>query len=73
MEKLLRCRDMGADCDFEACEKTPDEVLNTAIDHIRAIHRKRVSESDRKRARGSIQDAFCVPKGGYNLGGGSLS
>ena len=72
MEKLLRCRDLGVDCDFEACEKTADQVLNTAIDHARAMHRKRVSEKDRNKAKGAIQDAFCVPKGGYNPGGGSL-
>jgi len=28
---------------------------------------KDVSEKDRLRARAAVQDAFCVPKGGYNL------
>ena len=73
MEKLLRCRDLGPDCNFEACEETTEEVLKTAIDHARAIHGlKDISEKDRMRVREGIQDAFCVPKGGYNLGGGGI-
>jgi predicted small metal-binding protein len=73
MEKLLRCRDLGADCDFEACGENAEEVLKTAVDHARAIHGlKDISEKDRLRARAAVQDAFCVPKGGYNPGGGGL-
>ncbi len=73
MEKLLRCRDFGLDCDFEACGATPEETLKTALDHARAIHGlEHIPESARTRAREAIQDAFCVPKGGYNPGGGSL-
>jgi predicted small metal-binding protein len=71
MEKLLRCRDLGLDCDFEACGETPEETLKTAVDHARAIHGlKDIPEKDLTRARTAIQDAFCVPKGGYNPGGG---
>ncbi len=71
MEKLLRCRELGMDCDFEACGESADEALKTAVDHARAIHGlKDISEKDRKRARAAVQDAFCVPKGGYNPGGG---
>ena len=71
MEKLLRCRDLGMECDFEACEDTADEALKTAMDHARAIHGvKDIPEKDRARARAAVQDAFCVPKGGYNPGGG---
>jgi predicted small metal-binding protein len=73
MEKLLRCRDLGVDCDFEACGENAEEVLKTAVDHAWAIHGlKDVSEKDRLRARAAVQDAFCVPKGGYNPGGGGL-
>lgn len=73
MEKLLRCRDLGVDCDFEACGENAEEVLKTAVDHARAIHGlKDISEKDRLRARAAVQDAFCVPKGGYNPGGGGL-
>jgi len=47
MEKLLRCRDFGTDCDFEACGETAEEALKTAVDHARAIHGlKDISERD---------------------------
>lgn len=73
MEKLLRCRDLGPDCDFEACGETKEEVLKTAVDHARAMHGLQdISEKDRVRLQQAIQDAFCVPKGGYNPGGGGL-
>jgi predicted small metal-binding protein len=73
MEKLLRCRDFGTDCDFEACGETAEEALTTAVDHARAIHGlKEISDKDRMRARAAVQDAFCVPKGGYNPGGGGF-
>jgi predicted small metal-binding protein len=67
MEKLLRCSDLGFDCEFEACEGTANEVINTAVDHARALHGlKDISGKDRMEAQAAIQDAFCVPKGGYN-------
>ena len=72
MEKLLRCSDLGFNCDFEACEGTAEEVFITAVNHARAVHGlKDVSEKDRVHARGAVQDAFCVPKGGYNPGRGA--
>jgi predicted small metal-binding protein len=73
MERLLRCRDLGVDCDFEACGENAEEVLKTALDHARAIHGlKDILEKERLQARAAVQDAFCVPKGGYNPGGGGL-
>ena len=73
MEKLLRCRDFGVDCDFEACGETPEEVFKTAVDHAKAVHGvKDIPEKESARARTAIQDAFCVPKGGYNPGGGGF-
>ena len=72
MEKLLRYRDLGVNCDFEACGETTEEVLKTAVDHARAIHGlKDISEKDLMRAQESIQDSFCVPKGGYKPGRGT--
>ncbi len=68
MKKLLRCRDLGPDCDFEACGETAEEALKIAVDHAGAIHGlKDIPEKVRIRARGGVQDAFCVPKGGYNI------
>jgi predicted small metal-binding protein len=73
MEKLLRCRDLGPDCEFEACAETTDDALQIAIDHARAMHGlKEISGKDRRRARAAIQDSFCAPMGGYNPGEGAL-
>jgi len=33
MEKLLRCREFGTNCDFKACGETAEEVLETAVNH----------------------------------------
>jgi len=68
MEKLLRCREFGTDCEFEACAETADDAMQIAIDHARAVHGlKEISDKDRRRAKAAIQDSFCVPMGGYNL------
>jgi predicted small metal-binding protein len=45
MEKVLRCKDVGIDCSFEARGKTLDEVLKKAADHARKEHGvKRVTQ-----------------------------
>jgi len=45
MEKMLRCKDVGLDCSFEARGKTIDEVLKKAADHARKEHGvKRVTQ-----------------------------
>jgi len=45
MEKVLRCKDVGIDCSFEARGKTIDEVLKKAADHARKEHGvKRVTQ-----------------------------
>ena len=45
MEKMLRCKDVGIDCSFEARGKTIDEVLKKAADHARKEHGvKRVTQ-----------------------------
>ena len=71
MEKLLRCSDLGTDCTFEACGGSREEALKTLVDHARAIHGlKEIPEKKLAEVREAIQDAFCVPKGGYNPGPG---
>ena len=74
MEKLLRCRDLGQDCDFEACGDTEEEAFRTIADHAKAVHgMEGLSEKYLKRLRENVSDAFCVPKGGYNPGRGNRS
>jgi predicted small metal-binding protein len=38
MEKHLRCRDVGMDCDFEVRGKTEDEVMRQAAAHAQRTH-----------------------------------
>lgn len=44
MSKVLRCRDIGVECDFEARGKTIDEVLKQAKSHAKEHGIKRVTE-----------------------------
>lgn len=36
--KVLRCRDAGADCDFEARAETEEELMKIAAEHGKADH-----------------------------------
>ena len=38
MKKILKCRDVGVDCNFEASGKTEQEVLKKAAEHARKDH-----------------------------------
>jgi predicted small metal-binding protein len=38
MGKILRCKDIGVDCDFVAQGKTEEEVLKKAAEHARKEH-----------------------------------
>ncbi len=38
MAKILRCRDVGVDCDFEARGHTVDEVLQKCREHAKTTH-----------------------------------
>ncbi len=38
MAKVLRCRDVGVACDWEARGETEEEVLQKATEHARTVH-----------------------------------
>ena len=38
MTKVLKCRDVGLNCDFEARGKTEDEIMVQAAEHARRDH-----------------------------------
>jgi predicted small metal-binding protein len=38
MAKIIRCRDVGVDCDFEARGTTEKEVLDQCAEHGRSAH-----------------------------------
>ena len=57
MNKRLSCRDVGADCDFVACGKTEEEVMQQAADHARKDHNMNEIPKDlRDKARSAIHD-----------------
>lgn len=38
MAKVISCRDVGMDCDFEARGQTEQEVLRKCAEHARSAH-----------------------------------
>ena len=38
MAKVLKCRDVGMDCDFVARGKTEEEILKQAAKHAGTVH-----------------------------------
>ncbi len=38
MEKVVRCRDVGVDCDFVARGQTEQEILDQCAEHARTAH-----------------------------------
>ena len=38
MAMVVKCRDVGVDCDFEARGQTEQEVMQKCADHARAEH-----------------------------------
>ena len=42
--KTLACRDMGVDCDFVAQGETEKEVMDKAMEHVKAVHPEKAEE-----------------------------
>jgi predicted small metal-binding protein len=38
MSKIVRCREVGVDCDFEARGETEQEVLQQCSEHAKSAH-----------------------------------
>jgi predicted small metal-binding protein len=56
MAKILKCKDVGVDCDFVASGKTVEEVLKKAAEHARKDHGiKRVTKDYLKSWRKHIK------------------
>ena len=57
MSKVLRCRDAGMDCDFEARAETEDEVMSVAAQHASEAHgMAEIPAEMAEKIRGLIQD-----------------
>ena len=58
MAKILKCKDVGVDCDFVASGKTDEEVLKKAAEHARKAHGiKRVTNEYKDSWRKLIRNA----------------
>ena len=56
MAKLLRCRDVGPDCDVEVRGETEDEILEQAGAHAQADHGLEVTPELVEAVRSAIKD-----------------
>lgn len=56
MAKLLRCRDVGADCDFEVRAETEEEVLQAAAKHAQSEHGMEVTDQLVAAVKGAIKE-----------------
>jgi predicted small metal-binding protein len=60
MEKEFRCRDLGNDCDFVACGKSEEELLDRAADHAKLEHKMKSSHEIYDRAGEAVHDVlYC--------------
>ncbi len=58
MVKVLKCKDVGVDCDFVSSGKTEEDVLKKAAEHARKEHNiKRVTKDYKESWRKHIRNA----------------
>jgi predicted small metal-binding protein len=57
MAKIVRCRDVGVDCDFEARGTTEQEVMQQCVEHARREHgMKEIPPDLAMKVRDAIRD-----------------
>lgn len=56
MAKVLRCRDVGGDCDFEVRANTEEEILQAAGKHAQQEHGMEVNDELVAAVRQVIKD-----------------
>lgn len=57
MAKVLRCRHVGFDCEFEAHAETEEEILQEAAVHLQTVHHvSEITDAHVQQARAQIQD-----------------
>ena len=57
MAKVIRCRDVGVDCDFEARGENEQELLQKCSEHARSEHgMEQIPPELATRVRGAIHD-----------------
>jgi predicted small metal-binding protein len=57
MAKVLRCRDLGFDCDFVIRADTEEKILKQAAEHAKAVHNmKEIPEEVVAKVRAAIRE-----------------
>jgi len=57
MGKMLKCRDVGVDCDFEAHGKSEAEILQKAAEHAKGCHQGvQITPELAAKIKGAIKD-----------------
>ena len=57
MAKVLKCRDLGVECDWEARAHNQAELLAKAADHARKVHRMTsIPPEMMEKAKAAIKD-----------------
>ena len=57
MSKILKCRDVGMDCDFEARGANEQEILQKAAEHAKSAHNiEQISPELASKVRSVIHD-----------------
>jgi predicted small metal-binding protein len=60
MDKELRCRDIGLDCDSVICGRNDEEVVTRAGQHVLAIHGiEGFSKEFYNKALSAIHEGYC--------------
>lgn len=55
--KVIRCKDSGADCDFEARAESIEEIMKKVAEHARTAHgMAEVAPEMAEKVRGLIRD-----------------
>ena len=54
--KLIRCRDHGFDCDFEARSEDPEVALKEAAAHANSVHGLEITDEVVEMVKAKIHD-----------------
>jgi predicted small metal-binding protein len=56
MPKVLRCKDTGSDCDFEARAETIEEIWRQVAEHAEQVHDLQLTDEVKEQLRPFIRD-----------------
>jgi predicted small metal-binding protein len=60
MDKMVRCKDLGVECDLTLCAQTETELFERVLEHGRTVHgMKEFSPEFYNKVRASMQEGYC--------------